>query len=305
MNQTEASGVPGVLVERRPASRLAGRLGRNLWTFARRKPLGALSALILVVFVLTAAFAQVVAPYDPVLQHPGRNVEASSYEFWMGTDQLGRDIFSRIIYGARISITVGFAAVAIGTTLGSTLGLVSGYRGGKFDFYVQRLVDAWLSFPSLIIILTLVSWMGSSLINVCIAIGIGTIPHTSRLVRSTVLAVKENDFILAARSLGAVDRRILAWHILPNVMAPIIIAATVSLGGAILAESSLSFLGLGVPPPSPTWGGMLSREGREFMLIQPTMAVWPGFAITAVVMAFNLFGDAMRDVWDPRLRGGR
>ena len=289
----------------RPVPSIPSRVGGGLWTFARRKPLGAICAVILAVFVLTSAFATVVAPHDPLKQNGGRTIEGSSREFWMGTDHLGRDIFSRILYGAKISITVGIAAVCVGTSMGSTLGLISGYRGGKLDLYIQRLVDAWIAFPGLILTLTLVSMLGASLINVCIAIGIASIPGTSRLVRSTVLAVKQNDFILAARALGAGDPRIVIRHVLPNVMAPIIIAGTVSLGGAILAESTLSFLGMGVPPPAPTWGGMLSREGREFMLIQPGLALWPGFAITSVVMAFNLFGDALRDVWDPRLRGSK
>jgi peptide/nickel transport system permease protein len=221
----------------------------------------------------------------------------------MGTDHVGRDIYSRIVHGAKVSITVGFVAVAIGTGAGSAIGLVSGFQGGKLDLYVQRFIDAWIAFPGLVLILVLVSMLGPSLLNVSIAIGIGSIPGTSRLVRSAVLSTKENEYIVAAQAIGATRIRVGARHILPNVTAPIIIVSTVSLGGAILAESSLSFLGLGVPPPAPTWGGMLSREGREFMIVQPLLGLWPGIAITAVVMAFNLFGDALRDVWDPRLRG--
>ena len=282
---------------------IVSSMGNGMLTFAKKKPLGAVCAFVLVVFLLSALFASVVAPHDPNVQYGGQTLLSSTRQFWMGTDHLGRDVFSRILYGARISITVGFCAVLIGTTGGVTIGLISGYRGGKLDLYSQRLIDAWQSFPSLILVLTLVSMLGASLLNVCIAIGIGSMPGTSRLVRSTVLSVKENDFVLAAHSLGAGTPRILLRHILPNVMAPIIIAATVSLGGAILAESSLSFLGLGVPPPTPTWGGMLSQEGRAYMLSNPWLAIWPGVTIMAVVMSFNLFGDALRDVWDPRLRG--
>ena len=271
--------------------------------FVRRRPLGGVSAVIILIMFAAALFAPFVARYDPLSQHAGRILEKPSLEFWMGTDHLGRDIYSRIIHGAKVSITVGFVSVAIGTAGGALIGLVSGFQGGKLDLYVQRFVDAWIAFPGLVLILVLVSMLGPSLLNVSIAIGIGSMPGTSRLVRSAVLSTKENEYIVAATAIGASRVRVGARHILPNVMAPIIIVATVSLGAAILAESSLSFLGLGVPPPAPTWGGMLSREGREFMIIQPLLGLWPGIAITAVVMAFNLFGDALRDVWDPRLRG--
>ena len=254
--------------------------------------------MVILIMFAAALFAPFVARYDPLSQHAGRILEKPSLEFWMGTDHLGRDIYSRIVHGAKVSITVGFVSVAIGTAGGALIGLVSGFQGGKLDLYVQRFVDAWIAFPGLVLILVLVSMLGPSLLNVSIAIGIGSMPGTSRLVRSAVLSTKENEYIVAATAIGASRVRVGARHILPNVMAPII-----SLGAAILAESSLSFLGLGVPPPAPTWGGMLSREGREFMIIQPLLGLWPGIAITAVVMAFNLFGDALRDVWDPRLRG--
>ena len=273
--------------------------------FVRRRPLGGVSAVVILIMFAAALFAPVVARYDPLYQHAGRILEKPSLEFWMGTDHLGRDIYSRIVHGAKVSITVGFVSVAIGTAGGALIGLVSGFQGGKLDLYVQRFVDAWIAFPGLVLILVLVSMLGPSLLNVSIAIGIGSMPGTSRLVRSAVLSTKENEYIVAATAIGASRARVGARHILPNVMAPIIIVATVSLGAAILAESSLSFLGLGVPPPAPTWGGMLSREGREFMIIQPLLGLWPGIAITAVVMAFNLFGDALRDVWDPRLRGAQ
>ena len=271
--------------------------------FMRRRPLGGVSAVVILIMFVAALFAPVVATHDPLSQHAGRILEKPSLDFWMGTDHLGRDIYSRMVHGAKVSITVGFVSVAIGTAGGALIGLVSGFQGGRLDLYVQRFVDAWIAFPGLVLILVLVSMLGPSLVNVSIAIGIGSMPGTSRLVRSAVLSTKENEYIVAATAIGASRVRVGARHILPNVMAPIIIVATVSLGAAILAESSLSFLGLGVPPPAPTWGGMLSREGREFMIIQPLLGLWPGFAITAVVMAFNLFGDALRDVWDPRLRG--
>ncbi len=303
-NQTQPTLLTAALAVAGPASRLVMDAGPATRTFIKRRPLGGVSGIVILVLVVVALFAPQVARTDPMAQHAGRILEASSWEFWMGTDHLGRDVYSRLVHGARGSIIVGFSAVALGTIGGSLIGLVSGYQGGRFDLYVQRGVDAWIAFPGLVLILVLVSMLGPSLINVAIAIGIGTIPGTSRVVRSAVLSAKENEYVLAAYAVGASRMRIGARHILPNVMAPIIIVSTVSLGTAILAEASLSFLGLGVPPPAPTWGGMLSREGREFMIIQPMLALWPGVAITTVVMAFNLFGDALRDVWDPRLRGG-
>lgn len=303
-NQLGPSWRTAALAVARPANRLVIEAGQTSRSFIKRRPLGGISGIVILVMIIVALFAPQVARYDPMVQHGGRILEWPSWEFWMGTDHLGRDIYSRVVHGARVSITVGFVAVAIGTTGGSLIGLVSAFQGGKFDLYVQRLVDAWIAFPGLVLILVLVSMLGPSLLNVSVAIGIGTIPSTSRIVRSAVLTIKENEYVLAAHAVGASSIRIGARHILPNVTAPIIIISTVSLGGAILAESSLSFLGLGVPPPAPTWGGMLSREGREYMIIQPLLGLWPGLAITTVVMAFNLFGDGLRDVWDPRLRGG-
>jgi peptide/nickel transport system permease protein len=302
-NQLGPSWRTAALAVARPANRLVMKAGQTSRSFIKRRPLGGISGIVILVMILVALFAPLVARYDPMVQHGGRILEWPSWEFWMGTDHLGRDIYSRVVHGTRVSITVGFVAVAIGTTGGSLIGLVSAFQGGKFDLYVQRFVDAWIAFPGLVLILVLVSMLGPSLLNVSVAIGIGTIPSTSRIVRSAVLTIKQNEYVLAAHAVGASSIRIGVRHILPNVTAPIIIISTVSLGGAILAESSLSFLGLGVPPPAPTWGGMLSREGREYMLIQPLLGIWPGLAITTVVMAFNLFGDALRDVWDPRLRG--
>lgn len=302
-NQLGPSWRTAALAVARPANRLVIEAGQTSRSFIKRRPLGGISGIVILVMILVALFAPLVARYDPMVQHGGRILEWPSWEFWMGTDHLGRDIYSRVVHGTRVSITVGFVAVAIGTTGGSLIGLVSAFQGGKFDLYVQRFVDAWIAFPGLVLILVLVSMLGPSLLNVSVAIGIGTIPSTSRIVRSAVLTIKQNEYVLAAHAVGASSIRIGVRHILPNVTAPIIIISTVSLGGAILAEASLSFLGLGVPPPAPTWGGMLSREGREYMIIQPLLGIWPGLAITTVVMAFNLFGDALRDVWDPRLRG--
>jgi peptide/nickel transport system permease protein len=262
------------------------------------------SLVVLVVIILTAVFAPVVAPYDPTDTHRGRTLETPSWDFLLGTDHLGRDLFSRIVFGARISITIGFLAVFLGTSGGVVLGIASGMQGGKFDILVQRLVDAWMAFPGLVIALALVSMLGPSLMNVAIAIAIGTVPSTSRVVRGAVLSEKERDYVSAVVSIGAARLRLALRHILPNVLPPILILATARLGSAILAESSLSFLGLGVPPPTPTWGGMLSREGREFMITNPMLGLWPGLSIMLTVLAFNLFGDGLRDILDPKLRGG-
>jgi len=284
---------------------IGSRALKGAISFTKKKPLGAICFVALMIFVFTAAFCTQIARYGPDVTHPLEALLPPSGKYWFGTDPLGRDLFSRIVYGARVSITVGFCSVGIGITGGTIIGLNSGYRGGKLDLLFQRFIDGWQAFPSLTVLLALVTVLGPSLINVCLAIGFGSMPGSSRIVRATVLSTKQNDYILAAKSLGAGDTRILFKHILPNVMAPIIVIATVALGGAILAESSLSFLGLGVPPPNPTWGGMLSNDGRQYMLIDPWIGLWPGLAIMFVVMSFNLFGDALRDVWDPRLRGSK
>jgi peptide/nickel transport system permease protein len=300
----QAPAAAGGLVLTRRKNPVVGA-AKGLRDFAKKKPLGAICLGVLVLFWLTAIFANQIDRYDPTVQLSGQALKGISSEHWLGTDHLGRDLWSRLVHGARISVTVGFAAVMIGKAGGVTLGLISGFRGGKLDLFIQRFVDAWLAFPNIILLLAVVTMLGPSLMNVIFAIGVASMPGTTRLVRSTVLSAKENDYVMAARALGAREPRILFRHILPNVTAPIIVSASVTLGAAILAESSLSFLGLGIPPPAPSWGGMLSREGREYMMINPTLAIWPGLAITTVVMAFNLLGDALRDVWDPRLRGSR
>jgi peptide/nickel transport system permease protein len=289
----------------RPRANFAVRVWKGYWTFAKKKPVGAISLVVLIIFGLTALFADQIAQHSPTVQLSGQSFKGPSADHWLGTDHMGRDLFARIVYGARISITVGFAALLLGKAGGVTLGMVSGYFGGRFDLAVQRFVDAWQTFPSIVLLLAIVTMLGPSLLNVVVAIGIGSMPGTTRVIRSAVLSVKENDYILAAKALGARSPRIIFMHVFPNVTAFVIISASVTLGGVILAESSLSFLGLGVPPPTPTWGGMLSREGREFMIVSPLLGVWPGLAITTVVMSFNLLGDALRDMWDPRLRGSR
>lgn len=279
--------------------------GMVILRLARRKPLGAFGALITLALILSAVMAPVVAPYDPLEQFSGKAFQAPSAEFLLGTDYAGRDMLSRLIWGARISLTIGIIAVAIGTGSGTCLGLLSGYWGGKFDLIVQRFIDAMQAFPGLVLNLAIVASLGRSTENVMIAVGITMIAGATRVVRSAVLSIRENQYIDAARAVGCRDSRILLLHVLPNVAAPILIIATVGLGGAILAESSLSFLGMGSQPPNPSWGLMLSGSGRANMISSPWLAIFPGVAISLTVMGFNLLGDALRDIWDPRLRGGR
>ena len=226
-------------------------------------------------------------------------------QFYLGTDNLGRDVFSRIVYGARISVTVGFAAVTLSLLLATIVGITSGYFGGKFDVLVQRVVDAWMAFPNLLFVLFIMAVLGPGLLNVILALGVVNAANRSRVIRSATLAAKENQFVEAARAVGAGHLRIILLYILPNVMAPIIIIATNALGGVILAESTLSFLGFGVPPPYPSWGEMLSGSGRSYMYRAPWMAIWPGVAISLGVFGFNMLGDALRDLLDPRLRGSQ
>lgn len=296
-----AAATLGTLEALRPQASFLTRWGRT----ARSKPLGAASFALILMFIVAAIFAPVVAPYDPVAQHYDHVMEAPTTTFWLGTDNFGRDMLSRIIWGARISLQVGVFAVAIGAFFGTAIGLTTGYFEGRLDLVMQRVIDAWMAFPNIIFALAILAALGPGLINVIIAIGLASIPVSSRVVRGATLSQKQNVFIEAARSIGCGGRRIMVRHLLPNVTAPIIIIASLEMGGAIIAEASLSFLGVGVPPPNPSWGGMLSGHSRTYMLAAPWMAIFPGVAITLGVLGWNLLGDAARDVWDPRLRGSR
>lgn len=270
---------------------------------SRQKPLGVVSAGVILVVVVAAVLADQVAPFTySQIDVPSR-LQAPSVHHLFGTDDLGRDVFSRVVYGARISLVVGIAAVALGVVHGGVWGLLSAYVGGKVDMVIQRVMDAILSVPLLVMGLVVVATLGASLVNVILAVAFVLTPRASRLVRGSVLSIKEEAYIESARALGCSSWRIVLVHILPNVTAPIIVLASVSLGAAITLEASLSFLGMGVPPPFPTWGGMLGGEGRVRMIEAPWLAIWPGVAITLTVLAFNLLGDAARDVLDPRLRG--
>jgi peptide/nickel transport system permease protein len=302
-------GVPRDALKARP--RLPLQLGQGVWwalsILVRRKPLGAVSALILCGLVVVAILAPVLAPYDPYkfnLNERGLPIrlQPPNAKFLCGTDPLGRDVLSRIVYGSRVSLIVGFASVAIGTLLGTLLGLVSGYWEGGMDQVLQRAVDTMMALPGIVLALAVVSVLGQSLTNIILVIGLVIAPGASRVVRGTVLSIKQNTFIDAAYAAGATPWRIVLRHILPNAFAPILVIASVWLGNAIVIEAALSFLGLGTPPPTPTWGGMLSGEGRRNLETAPYLAIFPGLAISIVVLAFNMFGDALRDLLDPRLR---
>jgi peptide/nickel transport system permease protein len=257
--------------------------------------------------IVVAVLAPLLAPRDPYafnLNERGLPIrmQAPSAGFPLGTDPLGRDVLSRIIYGARVSLVVGVASVLVGTLLGTGIGLVCGYWEGWVDQLLQRGVDTAMAVPGIVVALAVMSVLGQSLTNIILVIGLVIAPGASRVVRGTVLAVKQQTFIDAAHASGASARRIVLRHVLPNVFAPILVIATVWLGNAIVIEAALSFLGLGTPPPTPTWGGMLSGEGRRNLEVAPYLAVFPGLAISVVVLSFNMLGDALRDLLDPRLR---
>ena len=284
------------------------RRGRSADFFIRllkEKPLGTVCGMIVLLLILVAIFADVLAPYGYMKVHPADMLQGSSARYLLGTDQLGRDFLSRLILGARLSLVVGLAATALNVVVAVLIGGISGFIGGKFDLVMQRFVDAWMAFPGLLILLTVMSIVGRGLPQIIVVLGISGGIAASRIVRSAVIGVKENDYFLAARAVGTPTSQILLRHVLPNIMATVIIIFSINIGGVIMAEASLSFLGFGLPAQIPSWGGMLSREGREYMEMAPWLALWPGLALTIVVYSFNMFGDAMRDLLDPRLRGGQ
>jgi peptide/nickel transport system permease protein len=270
--------------------------------FVRRRPLGALGAVIIVVMALLAATAGWIAPYNPVENDYAAMLSAPSAAHWLGTDAFGRDVLSRIIYGSRTALMVGLGASLIGATLGSLIGVASAYFGGRVDLAVQRVMDVFFAFPVIILALAVVAILGTGAGNVILAIATPMVPRCARVVRSSALAVREMPYVDAARASGFVHSRIILRHMLPNVMAPILIMATAFLGEAILLEASLSFIGLGVQEPTAAWGLMLRGAAVEFAETAPWMAIFPGLAISLAVFGFNLFGDSLRDALDPRLR---
>src|SRR3989449_5909593 len=291
---------PGRTFDEREAVEV--RRGRALWTVIKRKPLGMASAALILLLVLTAIFADVLAPYDPLAAQPEIRLKAPSWAHPFGTDDIGRDVLSRVIHGARISLWVGLLAVGIGTAVGMIIGLLCGYCEGRLDLLFQRVMDAIQAIPGLVLALAIVSVLRPNTTNAMLAIAIVIIPGNSRIVRGAVLSAKQNRYVEAAQAVGCRHPRIILNHILPNVTAPILVIASIWLGNAILIEATLSFLGVGTQPPTPSWGLMLSSTGRAFMEQAPWLAIFPGLAISLAVLGFNLFGDTLRDAWDPRLR---
>jgi peptide/nickel transport system permease protein len=269
---------------------------------ARRYPLGAVGAVIVLTFVLTAIFANFIATMDPTATDAKASLARPGGVFWLGADFMGRDMFSRIVYGARISLAVGLGATLAGGVLGVTIGLMSGYLGGSFDLLMQRLMDIMQSLPLLVMALVMAAALGPSLQNTIIAIAIPLVPSVARVVRSSTLSLREQPFVEAARAVGMGEMRIAVRHVLPNTLAPLIVLGTAQLGSAILVEASLSFLGLGIPEPYPSWGRMLSESAAEYVRTAPWLVIFPGVAISLTVFGTNLLGDALRDILDPRQR---
>ena len=279
---------------------------RGFWSrLWHEKRLGAFGAAALLLFLLCSIFAGTLAPYGYNELRMIERLQGPSWAHWSGTDNLGRDVLSRCLYGARLSVIIGVSGAALATLISVVIGIVSGYLGGRADLLIQRFVDAWMSFPDLIVLIVVASVLGPGMLQTIGALGLLLGIGGSRIIRSAVVSVREHMYVNAAQSTGASSLRILWRHILPNVMAPIIVLLTTRVGTVILAESALAFLGLGVPPPAPTWGGMLSGSGRIYMLEQPWLALAPGLCLIVVVYATNVFGDALRDLLDPRMRGSR
>ncbi len=295
---TVAAAAPNVL----PARERAPWLDFTVRLF-RTKPLGAAGAVVFLVFLFSGVFAGVLAPYGINETDLAHRLEPPSWQFLLGTDHLGRDLFSRVLMGARLSMIVGFCAAGLATVVSIVIGVLSGYLGGWFDMLTQRLVDAWMTFPDLVLLIVIVSVVGPGVTQIVIILGLLYGIAGSRIVRGAVTSVREHVYTHAAQSIGAGTFHILRRHVLPNVMPVVIVLFTTRVGAVILSEAALSFLGLGVPPPAPTWGGMLSGDGRTYLYLGPWLALAPGICLTVVVYAANVFGDALRDLLDPRMRG--
>ncbi len=291
------------------AARMSVPAPNACWRFLsklfREKRLGAMGAVVAMVFLFVGLFADVLAPYGMNEVDMGARLQAPSWAHPFGTDNLGRDLLSRCMYGAQISVIIGLTVAAISTVISALIGIISGYFGGKVDLVIQRFVDAWMSFPDLVILIVVVSVLGPGMWQVIVVLGFLYGIGGSRIIRGAVISVRENTYVHAAQSIGAPTARVLIFHVLPNVMPTVIVLFTMRVGAVILVEAGLSFLGLGIPPPAPSWGGMLTGSGRTFMYLAPWLALAPGICLTLVVYGINMFGDALRDLLDPRLRGGR
>ncbi|GIX47480.1 MAG: glutathione ABC transporter permease GsiD [Candidatus Tectimicrobiota bacterium] len=285
------------------ASQARPRKGPRWWLLARRNPAAAVSALVVMGIVLVALTAPWITPYDPYQPRVGPRLHPPSLHYPMGTDSLGRDMLSRIILGSQVALLVSTVSIALGVSLGTLIGLVSGWTEGLVDQALQRLIDAMMAIPGLVLAMALASVLGTGLDKVILALSIFTIPVAARTVRGTVLSAKTEAYVEAARALGASSTRLLFTHILPNTLAPIIVVVSIQIGITILAEAALSFVGLGVQPPTPSWGQLLSGAGRTYMERAPWLAIFPTVAISVTVLAFNFLGDGLRDILDPRLRG--
>ncbi len=280
----------------------AESLWRHLRYHIARHPLGVVGAVIMAVFVFAAVFADLLTRYDPTSTNAALSLARPSAAHILGADFLGRDVYSRIVYGARISLAVGLGSALLGCAIGTALGLASGYLGGWVDLVIQRLVEIMQALPVLILALIMAAALGASIENTILAISIPLVPYSARVIRSNTLALREMPYVEAARAVGMSETRIALRHVLPNTLAPLIVLATAQLGSAILTESSLSFLGLGIPEPHPSWGRMLSESAAEYVRTAPWLVIFPGIAISLAVFGTNLLGDALRDILDPRLR---
>ena len=278
------------------------KLSKFILILIKEKPLGALGFFITILLFFVGLFADYLAPYGINELHMSDRLLAPSTSYWMGTDNLGRDIFSRVIYGARVSLIVGLSVSIIATVISISLGMLSAYIGGKFDLIIQRFVDGFMCIPILIIIMVVISMLGQGLIQLIVIMGFSFGISGSRYSRGFALTIIQNTYIESAKAIGCSTSRILIFHVLPNILPLIIVGFTVLLPGVILMEAGLSFLGYGIPPPDPSWGGMLSGTNRSYMFLAPWMVIWPGFALSLVVFGTHMFGDAMRDLLDPRLK---
>lgn len=300
----EETRTGGVLRGEAPGAQLV-RVARRLAAVVARDPVAATATVFLVMLVAAAVLAPLVAPYDPLAIDLRARMQGPSAGHWFGTDPVGRDVFSRLVYGARTTLRVAVLSVLLGTVLGTAAGLVSGYIGGKLDIILQRAVDVMLAFPPLIMATLVVTIFGRGETQTLAPLSVILLPRIVRVVRGSVLSVKQADYVLAVHVLGAGPGRILVWHVLPNILAPVFVLSSLAVGGVILAEASLSFLGLGTQPPNPSWGLMLATDGRKYLAEAPHLVVFPALVISLTVLALNILGDSLRDALDPKLRGWR